>query len=272
MNSCRMVLGISYSGAAYHGWQSQPDGQTVQDHLERALQEFAGEKIRTHCAGRTDAGVHALMQVAHFDTQVKRAEFSWVRGSNRYLPKDMAIQWARELPVDFHVRRHALSRRYCYILLESAVRPSLQHQRVGWSFRPLDAKAMQEAAQLLKGKHDFSCFRASTCQSLSPVKTLSRLDISRHGVYWRFDFEADAFLQHMIRNIMGCLVSIGQGHQPPAWAGELLQSKNRRLAAPTFPAAGLYFLGPSYAPRWGLPQRTAAFDGLPGARLVHADK
>ena len=177
----RLALGISYLGAAYQGWQSQPSGQTVQDRLEAALAAFATTPIATLCAGRTDAGVHGLMQVVHFDTPLRRELFSWVRGVNRFLPPDIAVQWAREVPETFHARASALARRYAYILLESPVRPSLEAGRAGWSFRPLDGAAMQQAASHLLGEHDFTSFRAAACQALSPVKTLTRASVARCG-------------------------------------------------------------------------------------------
>lgn len=259
----RLALGISYDGTAYQGWQSQPSGLTVQDRLERALAEFAAQPVSTVCAGRTDAGVHGLMQVVHFDTPLQREEFSWVRGTNRYLPRDIAVQWACHVPDAFHSRASAVGRRYAYVLLESPVRPSLEAGRAGWVFRPLDESAMRQAASLLLGQHDFTSFRAAECQAKSPVKTLRRAEVSRRGAYWRFDFEADAFLHHMIRNIMGCLVVVGQGLQQPAWLGDVLAARSRDAAAPTFAPDGLYFLGPVYPPEWGLPSRTAAYDWLP---------
>jgi tRNA pseudouridine38-40 synthase len=259
----RLALGISYSGQAYEGWQSQPSGRTVQDRLEAALGEFATQPISTVCAGRTDAGVHALMQVVHFDTSIHREEFSWVRGTNRFLPPDIAVQWAKPVPEAFHSRASAVARRYAYMVLESPVRPSVDAGRVGWVFRPLDAVAMQEAAALLIGQHDFSSFRAAACQARTPVKTLNRVAVARRGSYWRFDFEADAFLHHMIRNIMGCLLVIGQGQQPPRWMGQVLAARDRDAAAPTFSPDGLYFLGPLYGPEWNLPSRTAAYDWIP---------
>lgn len=259
----RLALGISYNGQAYQGWQSQLSGQTVQDQLELALRRFAAQKISTLCAGRTDAGVHGLMQVVHFDTRIERTLSSWVRGTNSFLPRDIAVQWAQTVPDEFHCRASALSRRYAYILLESPVRPSVDAGRVGWAFRPLDMNAMQQAAQHLLGEHDFSSFRASACQALSPVKTLQRMEISRRGAYWRFEFEANAFLHHMIRNIMACLIAVGQGKQRPDWVREVLLARDREAAAPTFSPDGLYFLGPRYAPHWGLPDRTPAYDGLP---------
>lgn len=259
----RLALGISYNGQAYEGWQSQPSGRTVQDRLEAALSQFAAQPVSTVCAGRTDAGVHGLMQVIHFDTVLQREEFSWVRGTNRFLPPDIAVQWARPVPEAFHSRASAVARRYAYILLESPVRPSVESGRVGWVFRPLDAAAMSQAASLLIGQHDFTSFRASGCQARTPVKTITSIEVSRRGAYWRFQFEADAFLHHMIRNIMGCLLVIGQGQQPPQWMSQVLAARNRDAAAPTFSPHGLYFLGPVYAPQWNLPSHAAAYDWLP---------
>jgi len=259
----RIALGLSYLGTAYQGWQSQPSGCTVQDRLEHALARFTTTPVATLCAGRTDAGVHGLMQVVHFDTTLAREQFSWVRGTNRFLPADIAVQWAQPVPDEFHARASALARRYAYVVLESPVRPSVEAGRVGWTFRPLDGEAMRAAARHLIGQHDFTSFRASACQALSPVKHLRRIDIARKGAYWRFDFEADAFLHHMIRNLMGCLVQVGQGLQAPDWMAEVLAARDRDAAAPTFAPDGLYFLGPVYDPRWGLPERTAAYDGLP---------
>jgi tRNA pseudouridine38-40 synthase len=263
----RIALALSYAGSRYQGWQSQPCGQTVQDHLEVALRQFSGlpesERVITNCAGRTDAGVHALMQVVHFDTLLQREEFSWVRGVNRFLPDDIAVQWARTVPEAFHCRASALTRRYAYIVLQSPVRPSLEQQRVGWVHQELSLPDMQAAAQQLIGEHDFSAFRAAQCQALSPVKHLLQAHIRQRGAYWRFDFEANAFLHHMIRNIMGCLLLIGQGNKPVPWMKEVLQSRSREMAAPTFSADGLYFLGPTYPAQWQLPERSASFDLLP---------
>jgi len=259
----RIALGLSYLGTGYQGWQSQPSGQTVQDRLEHALGQFADEPLRALCAGRTDTGVHALMQVVHLDTTRQRAPFSWVRGSNRFLPPDIAVQWAQEVADSFHARASARARRYRYVLLQSPVRPGIETGRVGWSFRPLAAEAMQAAARHLEGEHDFSSFRASACQARSPVKRLAPVTIARRGAYWCFDFEADAFLHHMIRNIMGCLVAVGQGLKPPGWMHEVLLARDRDAAAPTFAPDGLYFMGPRYAAHWQLPQRTASFDWLP---------
>ncbi len=259
----RLALGVAYRGTAYRGWQSQPGRETVQDRLEQALGEFAAAPVRTVCAGRTDAGVHGLNQVVHFDAPVVRERNSWVRGTNRYLPDDIAVQWCEAVEPGFHARNSALGRRYAYVLLESPVRPALEAGLAGWVFRPLDASAMRAAAALLIGEHDFSAFRSAECQAASPVKQLRAIDIERRGAYWRFDFDASAFLHHMVRNIMGCLVAVGSGTRSPAWLAEVLASRNRQRAAPTFSAAGLYFVGPYYDAAFAIPQRTPALDWLP---------
>lgn len=271
----RMALGVTYNGQTYNGWQSQPGGNTIQDKLEAALERFAGQPVSTLCAGRTDAGVHGLMQVVHFDTALARPTSSWVRGTNTFLPSDIAVQWAQPVPDAFHARASAVGRRYAYVLLESPVRPSVEAGRVGWVFQPLSHDAMREAADHLLGEHDFTSFRASACQAKSPVKTLRRIDISQRSrgtpvpelgwspAYWRFEFEANAFLHHMIRNIMGCLIVVGQGREPPGWIRQVLGARSRDAAAPTFAPDGLYFLGPVYDAAWGLPERTAAYDWLP---------
>jgi tRNA pseudouridine38-40 synthase len=186
-----------------------------------------------------------------------------VRGTNACLPHDIAVEWAIATSDQFHCRASATSRRYAYVLLESAVRPSLDTGRVGWSFRPLDGDAMRQAAHYLMGEHDFSSFRASQCQALSPVKTMLNIRLTQRGAYWRIEFEANAFLHHMIRNIMGCLVTIGQGKKPSEWMLDVLAARDRKVAAPTFSPDGLYFLGPRYDAQWGMPDRTPAYDGLP---------
>jgi tRNA pseudouridine38-40 synthase len=259
----RIALGLAYRGDGYHGWQSQASGRTVQDHLERALGQFAAMPVRTLCAGRTDTGVHGLNQVVHFDTPLQREAMSWVRGTNRYLPPDIAIQWCREVPERFHARFSAQGRRYSYVLLESVVRPAIERGGCGWVFRPLDGDAMREAAAHLIGEHDFSSFRSADCQALSPVKTMRSIEIVQRGAYWRVNLEAGAFLHHMVRNIMGCLIAVGNGSQSPAWMAEVLAARHRRAAAPTFAPDGLYFVGPLYDPDFNIPQHTAAMDWLP---------
>ena len=260
----RIALGVSYNGQAYNGWQSQPNGNTVQDKLEAALGRFATQGVSTLCAGRTDAGVHGLMQVVHFDTALQRPETAWVRGTNTFLPPDIAVQWARAVPDAFHSRACATARRYAYVLLQSPVRPSVEVGRVGWVFNPLDGEAMRQAASCLIGEHDFTSFRASACQALTPVKTLHRIDITRRAVasaqhremeccYWRFEFEGNAFLHHMVRNIVGSLLLVGAGEKPEAWIGQVLALRDRTQAGPTAPPQGLVFVGPLYPDQWQLP-------------------
>lgn len=259
----RLALGVAYRGSGYLGWQIQPEGLTVQGCLEHALSVFADEPVKTLCAGRTDTGVHGLNQVVHLDTELDRRDFSWVRGTNRYLPPDIAVQWCVPVPETFHARNSAVSRRYAYVLLESVVRPALETGQVGWAFRPLNAAAMRTAVGHLLGEHDFSSFRAAQCQARSPVKRLYGIGISSRGPYWRFDFHGNAFLHHMIRNIMGCLVAIGCGARPPGWMGEVLAARDRAAAAPTFSPDGLYFLGPEYDASLNLPVSTPALHWLP---------
>lgn len=260
----RVALGLCFRGTRYLGWQSQPGGRTVQDALEAALSRFAGHAVRTVCAGRTDTGVHGINQVVHLDTPLVREPFSWVRGTNTYLPADIAVQWCKPVPAHFHARNAARGRRYAYVLLESPVRPALEAGQCGWVFRPLDADAMRAAAAVLIGEHDFTSFRSSECQAASPVKMLREITVTRHGAYWRFDFEGSAFLHHMIRNIMGCLLAVGTGTRQPDWMRAVLQARDRRAAAPTFAPDGLYFLGPRYDAELGLPTDVPALGWLPG--------
>jgi tRNA pseudouridine38-40 synthase len=259
----RLALGLSYRGTRHQGWQTQPSGLAVQDHVERALSSFVGRGMRCVCAGRTDAGVHALNQVIHVDSPVEREPVAWIRGTNRYLPADVAVQWCRPVVDTFHARFSARGRRYVYVLLESAVRPSLDAGSVGWTFRPLDAEAMRAAAAHLVGEHDFSAVRSAECQAASPVRTVHSIAITRRGAYWRFAFDANAFLHHMIRNILGCLVWVGSGARPPEWMAELLAARQRERAAPTFAPDGLYFCGAYYDPVHAIPEHVAAIDWLP---------
>jgi tRNA pseudouridine38-40 synthase len=258
----RVALGIAYRGTAYSGWQSQPGGRTVQDQLDHALSAFADTPLKSICAGRTDAGVHALNQVVHLDSPVARDADSWVRGTNRYLPSDIAVQWSRLVPASFHARASAIGRRYAYLLLEAPVRPAVETGLAGWSFRKLDGRTMEEAALALVGRHDFSAFRSAECQALSPVKTIRSLHIERREAYWRFTFDADAFLHHMIRNVVGCLVAVGSGARDASWLADVLAGRDRSRAAATFAADGLYFLGPYYDPIHAIPERTAAMGWL----------
>ncbi len=250
----RIALGIEYEGGAFCGWQTQANGRAVQDRLESALGYIAGKAVTTICAGRTDAGVHALAQVVHFDCSVERPESAWVRGANALLPPTLAVQWARSVDDAFSARFSATARHYRYMLLNHPVRPALDHGRVGWFHAPLDIEQMRMAAAHLVGKHDFSAFRSSECQAKSPVRTLMHLDINAHEPFIALDFCANGFLHHMVRNIVGCLIYVGKGRYEAAWIRELLNKRDRKLAAPTFDAAGLYLSGVDYAATWGLPR------------------
>lgn len=249
----RIALGVEYDGSRFCGWQTQPQGCAVQDALERALAGVAGEPVSTICAGRTDAGVHAFGQVVHFDVAAERPEAAWVRGTNALLPAGCAVTWARAVAPDFHARYSATSRRYRYLLLNHPVRPALDAGRKGWFHASLDTDRMQRAARLLIGEHDFSAFRSAECQARTPVRTLTRLDVARRGDHVVFELRANAFLHHMARNIVGCLVYVGKGKYPPEWLGEVLAGRDRARAAPTIEAAGLYLAGVEYEARWGLP-------------------
>lgn len=250
----RIALGLEYCGTGFFGWQSQAGGGTVQDALEAALAVIACEPVASVCAGRTDAGVHASHQVVHFDTTAERPLTAWVRGVNAHLPDGVAVRWAQAVPDDFHARFSARGRRYRYLLLNRPQRPGLWQGRVGWYHLPLNLDALRSAAALLVGEHDFSAFRAAECQAKSPVKTLWKAEVRQAGALFIFDFEASAFLHHMVRNLVGSLVYVGKGAQPFTWMTELLSMRDRRLAAPTFAPHGLYFGGPIYEPHWGLPE------------------
>lgn len=249
----RVALGVEYDGAGFFGWQVQPDRPSVQSALEKALAAIAGESTSVVCAGRTDTGVHALMQVVHFDTAVTRPLSAWVKGVNANLPESVAVRWANEVPEDFHARFSALGRSYEYLLINRAVRPAVGSRQTGWFHLPLNLDAMQSAASTLIGKHDFSAFRSSECQARTPVRDLRSLTISRHGDIIRFRLEANAFLHHMVRNIVGSLVYVGKGRHAPEWLGDVLRSGDRARAAPTFQPQGLYLAGVTYEAKWGLP-------------------
>ena len=263
-SSKRIASGIEYDGSRFLGWQTQPGGGTVQDALEKALTAIAGEPVSITCAGRTDRGVHARAQVIHFDTSAGRPDSAWVRGVNALLPESVAVLWARPVPADFHARYEARSRTYRYVLINRPVRPALAAHYAGWHHAPLDIAPMREAAAHLLGEHDFSAFRAAECQAKSPVRTLHELRIERTGDRIDFVLRANAWLQHMVRNIVGMLVYVGNGRQPPHWAKTLLDSRDRNLAAPTFAGEGLYLEAVEYEPRWGLP----AVSGTPLALPV----
>ena len=264
----RIALGVEYDGRPYCGWQSQAEGQTVQDTLQLALSQIAGEQpdgepISIIAAGRTDTGVHALEQVVHFDTLAVRPLTAWVRGANALLPDSISVLWAHPVPDEFHARFSAHGRSYRYLLVNRATRPAILAGKAGWFHAPLDLAAMQAAAQCLLGEHDFSAFRSSECQAKSPVKHLHRLDIRREGDMLIFDLSAGAFLHHMVRNIVGCLVYVGKGKYPPEWLADILASRDRSLAAPTFAPDGLYLRRIEYDAKWKLPQIVGAIHESP---------
>lgn len=249
----RVAIGIEYAGNAFEGWQTQPHGRTVQDFLERALAQIAQAPIKLVCAGRTDTGVHASMQVAHFDTTARRPLEAWVRGVNSHLPASIGVLWAVEVDESFHARFSAEARRYRYVLINRRIRPGLAGGRVGWTHGELDEGAMAAAAACLVGEHDFTSFRAAECQAKSPVRVVHSVSVERRGEVVVFDFHANAFLHHMIRNLVGSLVFVGKGRRPVGWMAELLAARNRTLAAPTFAPDGLYLCGVDYPPQWPLP-------------------
>jgi tRNA pseudouridine38-40 synthase len=230
----------------------------VQDAVDAALSSIAAQPVQSQCAGRTDAGVHALWQVAHFDTEAVRPLTAWVRGTNDLLPRSVAATWAREVPQAFHARYAARGRTYVYLLLNRPERPGLMASRVGWHHHVLDVERMRQAGALLRGQHDFSAFRAAECQARSPVKELRRMHIERIGDLILFEFEADAFLHHMVRNIVGCLVQVGNGARPVSWVSEVLEGRDRQRAAPTFAAGGLYLSAVDYDAQWDLPAPPAS--------------
>jgi tRNA pseudouridine38-40 synthase len=249
----RIALGLEYDGSSFCGWQTQPGGCGVQDHLQQALSTFTDAPVEVTAAGRTDTGVHATAQVVHFDTEAKREEVSWIRGTNSNLHEGARVLWAREVPADFHARYSARARTYRYLLLDAPVAPAILRGRVGWHHRPLDVALMSEGLKTLIGEHDFSSFRDAQCQAKSPVRNLMDASVERKGALVVFTFRANAFLHHMIRNLVGALVYVGMGKQPAPWIAELLAARDRRLAAPTFAPDGLYLAGVEYDPAFGLP-------------------
>ncbi|HET9577427.1 MAG TPA: tRNA pseudouridine(38-40) synthase TruA [Usitatibacter sp.] len=249
----RIALGLEYDGTAFCGWQTQPSRCGVQDHLQEALTRFADVSVEVVAAGRTDTGVHATAQVVHFDTDAKRELQGWVRGTNAYLHEAARVVWASEVPADFHARYSARARTYCYLLSNTPVAPAVLRGRVGWFHRPLDVARMAEAAKALVGEHDFTSFRDAECQAKSPVRELHEARVASVGPLIVFTFRANAFLHHMVRNLVGSLVYVGAGRQEPGWIGELLAMRDRTAAAPTFAPEGLYLAGVEYDPAFTLP-------------------
>ena len=249
----KIALGIEYCGYHYHGWQKQDAPNSIQEHVESALSKIANRQIKVYCAGRTDAGVHASQQVLHLETKVKRTMYTWVVGSNTYLPEDISILWAKQVDSDFHARYSVVTRTYRYIIINRQARPGLHYGKVTWEPQQLDELKMQMAATALVGEHDFTAYRTAACQAKTPVRKVKKLDISRSGDYIVLEIEANAFLHHMVRNIAGVLLEIGIGKKPPAWAAEVLAMKDRKKAAKTASAAGLYLAQVKYPSKYNIP-------------------
>ena len=259
----RIAVGIEYDGSAFAGWQTQQSLRTVQEVLEKALGAVAAQSVSLVCAGRTDAGVHARGQVAHFDTHAERQARSWILGANSEAPQDLAVSWALPVPAHFHARYCATARVYRYVVLNRTARSALSAQRAAWVRRALDEERMAAAAAHLIGEHDFSAFRSSECQARSPVRRLMRLAVERRGDWIVIEAAGNAFLHHMVRNIAGLLIAVGKGDEPPDWARTVLEGRDRTRGAPTAPAAGLYLWEVRYPAAFGLP--TPAGDGMPDA-------
>jgi tRNA pseudouridine38-40 synthase len=254
----RIALGVEYDGAPYCGWQSQTGACGVQDFLENAIKNITEHPVRTHAAGRTDTRVHGMMQIVHFDTETTRQDTAWVRGVNAFLPASIRILWAKIVDDEFHARFSAQQRSYQYLLANSATAPAIKSQQAGWYHLPLNISAMQEGIAYLQGEHDFSAFRASECQAKSPIKNLQVASIQAHGDFIIFNFSANAFLQHQVRNMVGALIYVGNGKHPPEFIQELLAQKNRTLSPPTFSPNGLYLAGVQYDAKWELPSTQRA--------------
>ncbi|MGQ0511450.1 MAG: tRNA pseudouridine(38-40) synthase TruA [Betaproteobacteria bacterium] len=254
-SSIRIALGVEYDGSRFLGWQTQPGGGTVQDTLQSALSVIAAAPVAVTCAGRTDRGVHARGQVVHFDTEAERPDGAWVRGVNALLPESVAVLWSHRVDPGFHARYGAYARTYRYVLINRPVRPALAARHAGWHHAPLDEEAMRQAAAHLVGEHDFTAFRSAECQAKSPVRTVHAISVERDVERIDIVVRANAFLHHMVRNIVGTLVYVGKGRHAPGWAGEVLESRDRSRAAPTFAPDGLYLEAVEYETRWGLPER-----------------
>ena len=251
----RYAIGIEYAGTDFMGWQRQPHaGRTVQASLEEALSQVADHPVEVSCAGRTDAGVHARGQVVHFDSEARRNLRGWLLGVNSNLPPDVAANWIQEVPAEFHARFSAEARQYRYVILNRETRPALGRDELTWTHRPLDAERMQQAARHLVGRHDFSAFRSVECQAKQPVRTLKRLDVHREGERVIIDAVADGFLHHMVRNIVGVLMAVGDGRQDTGWSWEVLEGRDRALGGVTAPANGLSLMAVSYPQRFAIPQ------------------
>ena len=255
----RWVAGVEYFGGSYAGWQAQSGAPSVQADLEAALSKVADHPIAVLAAGRTDAGVHALQQVIHFDTTAERSAYAWLLGTNTNLARDISVRWIQPIAAGFHARFSAIRRSYRYVIHNHRARSALVAGRAGWWPVALDAPAMHEAAQALIGEHDFSAFRDSECQSNTPMRRLDRIDVARKGEFVVIDVVGNAFLHHMVRNITGVLAEIGQGRRPVAWSREVLDSRDRKRGGMTVPACGLYFIGPEYPAEFAVPKPPLPF-------------
>ena len=249
----RIAMGVEYDGSHFVGWQSQREGETVQQNVEKALSKVANHPVKIFCAGRTDTGVHANEQVIHFETTASRKNYSWLSGCNTYLPKSISILWAVEVPESFHARFSATQRTYRYTILNRKIRPSILNNYVSFISYPLDEVRMQQAAQHLLGTHDFTSYRTVNCQAKSPVRTLQKLDVTREGEFIHLDLQADGFLHHMVRNIAGVLIKIGAGNADIDWSKEVLEHRNRCLGGVTASSKGLYLKKITYPDEFDLP-------------------
>lgn len=261
----RIAIGVEYDGAAFHGWQQQPHSPSVQETLQQALGRVADAPVELSAAGRTDTGVHARAQVAHFDTTAERNPRAWLLGTNSVLPASISLRWALPVPDRFHARYSALRRSYRYLVLNRATRSALAAGRALVVYRELDVEAMRTAAADLLGEHDFSAFRAAECQARSPVRRIDALAVQRRGHWVAFDVTANGFLHHMVRNIVGTLLAVGQGEAAPTRAREQLESRRRATGEATAAAHGLYFWGVEYPPEFGLPDDSAMIDPFEAA-------
>jgi len=255
----RYALGIEYDGSGFFGWQTQRQTPTVQQSLEQALGLVADHPVSVVCAGRTDTGVHAVCQVAHFDSEAARSERSWILGANSNLPEQVSVLWVRAVESSFHARFSAFARSYRYRILNRWIRPALQARRACWHRKPLDAERMHDSAQALLGEHDFSAFRSAGCRASHPVREVQSVAVSRDTDWVNLDITANGFLYHMVRNIAGSLLQVGEGGQATGWVADLLASRDRTQAGVTAPPDGLYFLGARYPAHYGVPEAPPSF-------------
>ncbi len=254
----RIALGLEYDGSRYNGWQIQTHAPSVQAEIEKALSSVAAHPVNVTTAGRTDARVHASMQIIHFDAAIDRGERAWVLGANSILAADVSALWARTVPEEFHARYSALARSYRYVIVNRPTRPALDRERASWIRRPLNCESMHRAAQALVGEHDFTSLRAAECQSKTAMRRLESISVTRYEEFVTIVVTANAFLQHMVRNIAGLLIAIGVGDRPVEWSRQVLEARNRRIAGVTAPPQGLTLIGVRYPAEFGLPSEPEA--------------